>query len=102
MLLWMVSLIEFVEALDAESGDDAVTAETWLWKDLRIAGDDWDNLVVCVLKRLGSEATTDINIYNYIPSEGEVGLFGRQVGNRSIPDIRVRELYAFIDFDTHH
>lgn len=96
----MVSLKEFVEAVDAEYGDDMVTAESWLWKDLRIAGDDWDDLIICALKRLGSEATSGINIYNYIPSEGEVGLFGRQIGNRSIPDIRVRELYAFIDFES--
>ena len=101
MLSRMVSLIEFVEAVDAESGDDVVTAETWLWKDLRIAGDDWDDLIICTLKRLGKDATTDINIHNYIPSEGEIGLFGRQVGNRSIPDIRVRELYAFINFESH-
>ena len=85
-------------AVDAVAGDEAVTAETRLWKDLSIAGDDWDVLIFNALEELGLEATSEINIYNYIPAEGEIGLFGRLVANRPIPDIRVRELFAFIEF----
>lgn len=98
----MVSLDEFIGACRAcvhETEQHLVVPDAFVWRDLRISGDDWWVFSVNLLEQLNAEfdeSKANWNIYDYIPDEGETGLFGRYIGAFTKPDIRLREVYAFI------
>ncbi len=95
----VISLSDFVTAAITALGRGAVTAETWLWRDIGIFGDEWDDFILNTLDALGVDADADFNVYNYIPMDEEVAVFGgKLIADRTIPDLRVRELYAFLEF----
>lgn len=98
----MISLPDFVRAVSAYSEGKVATVDTWLWSDLGIFGDDWNDFMVNTLDALGVDADADFDVYNYIPLDDEVGLFGRLVARRTIPDLRLRELFAYLEFKTRH
>lgn len=98
----MISLPTFVRAVSAYSEGKVVTADTWLWSDLRVFGDDWDDFIVNTLDALGVDAESDLDVYNYIPLADEVGLFGKIIARRTIPDLRLRELFAYLEFKARH
>lgn len=100
---WMnkssVSLDQFVDAV-SEHYKQAVTADTWLWRDLKLFGDDYAFEFVGLARRLGGSVREGEHVHlgDYLPGEYEVGLFGRLATSRTIPDIKVREFYAFLEF----
>ncbi|MDP3495777.1 MAG: hypothetical protein Q8R82_21930 [Hyphomonadaceae bacterium] len=95
------SLQQFLEALSNHFGQP-VTRDTWLWKDLNLFGDDyWFGLVPVILGLGASVRESDrVRLGDFLPEEREIGLFGRLVARRTIPDITAGEFYAFLEFKT--
>lgn len=68
----------------------------FIWADLGIGGDCFHDYSVNILEELRCDwSDTSFDVYNYLPRDNEIGLFGRIVGGRTIPDLSFRELYAF-------
>ena len=98
-----VPLHHFLEACRAyvhESERDALGPDTFVWRDLSLAGDDWWEFSVGILRYLQMDyepdRVTGFDIHDYIPTESEALWVHWGLGKRSLPDIKLREIYAFV------
>ena len=74
------------------------SGETLLWNDLKLFGGEYVDVFAEVERLLGVRIETMLKIFDYIPTDSEVGWFTRLRSKRSIPDIKLRELFAHFEF----
>ena len=77
---------------------EEVSGEALIWEELKLFGGEYVDVLSDVANRLSVKIETAIRIFDYIPEDSEVGLFRKLKSNRSIPDIKLRELYAHFTF----
>jgi len=98
-----VSLERFMEACRASLHPDQVdglSEHTWVWKDLSLAGDDWWEFSMRLLRHLECEGEMEVDIYNYIPHEGNVPVFLDIGGKKKagFPDLTLKDVHHFTKF----
>ena len=96
----LVTFETFNEALSAYGGDtqEKLSRDTKLWGDLGVWGMDALDLFANLEAELGCSITGDFSIYSYLPTDTEIGLFGRLKAKRAIPDLTVGELFSMLQF----
>ena len=94
------SFDDFKEALSAyaEANEISLSGETKLWTDLGVWGMDALDLFANIEEGLGCSITGTFSIYDYVPNDTEVGVFGRLNTKRTISDLSLAELFAMLDF----
>ena len=76
-----------------------VEQDSWLWRDLGLWGDDFDlGFLSAIRERIPEFVGVSVPVADYLPLEGEINLFGKLVATREIPDLTMRELFAFMQF----
>lgn len=96
----LVTKKDFYSAVASSTGfpQDEVSGETLLWSDLKLFGGEYVDVFSDVERRLGVRIETVIQIFDYIPTDSEVGWFTRLKAKRSIPDMKLRELFTHFKF----
>jgi hypothetical protein len=96
-----IDLDQFVSAtsdfLSVNAGPDS-----YLWKDLRLFGENYADCFDEVAKALRVKLVSAIDIFDYIPEDHEVGLCFWLCTDRTIPDISLREFFAFLEIEEIH
>ena len=88
----------FLDEASAYFGEE-VRPETRLWRDLRLWGDDFDlGFLEAMKERMPAFKGVTAPLHLFLPLEGEIGVFGKLVTSREIPDLTLRELFAFMEF----
>lgn len=98
-----LSLDQFIGACKEcvhERDRESVTPDAFIWRDLGLAGEDWWDFSVSVLENLNADYKEDrastFDIYDFIPNEANALSAHWRMNAKTIPDIRLREVFAFI------
>lgn len=87
-----VTLDCFVDAFSGVMGE-SFSPDSWIWADAGLDADEWGWVSIELVRKLEAKMICEAPVSHYLP--GGVGYWWR---SRTVPDIRLREVYAYCEF----